>query len=84
MSEIELILTKLKIVSEEKESGVYLCDKEHSKILLDYIQQKENIIKEVRKYIRERTEFGEYTYAYPGVLNQDEVREINRILDKGE
>lgn len=41
-----------------------------------------SIIKEVRKYIKERTEFGEYTYAYPGVLNQDEVREINRILDK--
>lgn len=51
MSEIELILTKLKIVSEEKESGVYLCDKEHSKILLDYIQQKENIINEVREYL---------------------------------
>ena len=50
MSEIELILTKLKIVSEEKENGMYLCDKKHSKILLDYIQQKENIIKEVREY----------------------------------
>ena len=49
MSEIELILTKLKIVSEEKENGMYLCDKEHSKILLDYIQQKENIINELKE-----------------------------------
>lgn len=41
MSEIELILTKLKIVSEEKENGMYLCDKENSKILLDYIYEKD-------------------------------------------
>lgn len=38
-------------------------------------------IREVREYIKKRTEFGEYTYAYPGVLNQDEVRQINKILD---
>ena len=36
--EVKLILMKLKIVSEEKEHGVYLCDKEHSKILLDYVK----------------------------------------------
>ena len=42
--EIELILSKLKIVSEEQERGLYLCDKEHSKLLLDYITnlQQEN------------------------------------------
>ena len=57
MSEIELILTKLKIVSEEKENGMYLCDKEHSKILLDYIQQKENIIKEVRGDLDKQIDF---------------------------
>ena len=57
---------------------------EYIKYLQNQLQQKENIIKEVREYIKQRTEFGEYTYAYPGVLNQDEVREINRILDKGE
>ena len=57
MSEIELILTKLKIVSEEKENGMYLCDKEHSKILLDYIQQKENIIKEVREDLDKQIDF---------------------------
>ena len=43
-NEINLILTKLKIVSEEKENGMYLCDKKHSKVLLDYITnlQEEN------------------------------------------
>lgn len=51
MSEVELILKKLKIVSEEKENGMYLCDKEHSKILLDYIQQKENTIKKIENDI---------------------------------
>jgi hypothetical protein len=43
-NEVNLILTKLKIVSEDKENGMYLCDKKHSKILLDYITnlQEEN------------------------------------------
>ena len=40
--EVKLILTKLKIVSEEKENGAYICDKEHSKLLLSYIEQLEN------------------------------------------
>lgn len=42
MSEIELILAKLRIVSEEEERGMYLCDKEHSKLLLDYIINLQN------------------------------------------
>ena len=57
MSEIELILTKLKIVSEEKENGMYLCNKEHSKILLEYIQQKENIIKTFVEDLDKKIEF---------------------------
>ena len=42
--EVKLILMKLKIVSEEEERGLYLCDKEHSKLLYDYITnlQEEN------------------------------------------
>ena len=40
--EVKLILTKLKIVSEEKENGCYICDREHSKLLLSYIEQLEN------------------------------------------
>ena len=35
--EIKLILTKLKIVSQTEESGAYICDRGHSKLLLDYI-----------------------------------------------
>ena len=45
--EVKLILTKLKIVSEEKENGAYICDKEHSKLLLSYIEQLENRNKEL-------------------------------------
>ena len=82
MSEIELILTKLKIVSEEKENGMYLCDKEHSKILLDYIQQKENIIKEVREYITS------YINQFNGVYPPVDMRylDLHKLLDilKGE
>ena len=79
MSEIELILTKLKIVSEEKENGIYLCDKKHSKILLDYIQQKENIIKEVREYPDNAKD--NYIINKHQYVNFDNIREI---LDKGE
>lgn len=49
--EIELILTKLKIVSEEKENGAYICDKEHSKLLLSYIEQLEADYKEANDSI---------------------------------
>ena len=77
MSEIELILTKLKIVSEEKENGMYLCDKEHSKILLDYIQQKENIIKEVREYIEEWQRF-----PHTNGSTHKELKNLIDILDK--
>ena len=81
MSEIELILTKLKIVSEEKENGMYLCDKEHSKILLDYIQQKENIIKEVREYIEEN--FYQSGGCVGGTdLPYSYIEELLEILDK--
>ena len=52
MTEEELILTKLKIVSEEKENGAYICDKKHSKILLNYIKQKDKIINKASKEIK--------------------------------
>ena len=77
MSEIKLILTKLKIVSEEKENGMYLCDRKHSKILLDYIQQKENIIKEVREYIENNSQYDDNVDNYWTTTN-----ELLEILDK--
>jgi len=52
--EVELILSKLKIVSEAQERGLYLCDKEHSKKLLDYItnlqRENERLKKQVSEY----------------------------------
>ena len=53
MNEIELILAKLKIVSEEKENGYYLCDKEHSKLLLDYINNLKEIPNKIKFYIEQ-------------------------------
>ncbi len=65
--EIELILTKLKIVSEEKENGAYICDKEHSKLLLSYIEQ----LKKEYKLLKDRNE-----------INIDRNIEAYRIVEK--
>ena len=54
--EVELILAKLKIVSEEEERGLYLCDKEHSKILLDYITNLQEQLHQASLDIQELTE----------------------------
>lgn len=53
MNEIELILAKLKIVSEEKENGCYLCDKEHSKLLLNYINNLKKTPNKIKFYIEQ-------------------------------
>lgn len=52
MSDEELILEKLRMVRDEKVEGYYLCDKKHSKILLDYIkelQERFNALMEAHK-----------------------------------
>lgn len=53
MNEVELILAKLKIVSEEKENGCYLCDKEHSKLLLNYINNLKETPNKIKFYIQQ-------------------------------
>ena len=54
------------------------CLLEHSEItyLLDYIQQKENIIKEVREYIKQLLQYKKEDY-YKGVS----LDYVERILD---
>lgn len=47
--EIKLILTKLKLVSEIEESGAYICDKEHSRILYDYITNLQEELEEEKR-----------------------------------
>lgn len=54
--EIKLILTKLKLVSEIEESGAYICDKEHSKLLLDYITNLQEELKYQEKAEQEYNE----------------------------
>lgn len=50
--------------------------------LIKELQQKENIIKEVREYIKESC----YDYDFDTYSNMtsDEVKELLEILDKGE
>ena len=71
--EVKLILTKLKIVSEEKEQGMYLCDKKHSKALLDYIT---NLQKSQETLIKNDNEI---------ITNlQEENKKLKELCDKYE
>ena len=74
MSELELILAKLKLVSEEEERGYYLCDKEHSKILLDEIDK---LNKEINKEMALTTE---YESKYYEML--DKYKRLNNIINE--
>ena len=51
--EVKLILKKLKIVSETEEPGAYICDKEHSKILLEEVERLNNVVTELEKILEE-------------------------------
>lgn len=53
-------------------------DRDTWKELLNYIQQKENIIKEVREYV-ENNLYGDYGYEC-----KQSKKELLEILDKGE
>lgn len=80
MSELELILAKLKLVSEEEERGYYLCDKEHSKILLDEIERLNNILDKLGlsdKNIDKETKFVNMTVTLPKWLK--DIGKKNKI-----
>ena len=51
-----------------------------NKLVSEKIQEYKQRIDGAIEYIKQRTEFGEYNYAFPSVLNQDEVRKIRNIL----
>ena len=74
MSEFELIIKKLEIVRDTEENGCYICDKEHSKILLDGINKQKEIID---KLTAESTEWEERTYCW-----QDRAENLQIVLDK--
>ena len=77
--EVKLILKKIKIVSEVEENGAYICDKEHSKILLEYIEQLHSIIKEVREYIKQVLEIWE---TKPNEIAELDLEYILKILER--
>lgn len=76
-NEVNLILTKLKIVSEEKENGMYLCDKKHSKALLDYITN-------LQEEIGIRTQNSQYLVKYNDELEQRIDKAIKYIKKEDE
>ena len=47
------------------------------------INQLETNIDEAIEYIRERTEFNQYSAVYPSVLDAREVKKILAILERG-
>jgi len=56
MSKFELIIKKLEIVKDTEENGCYICDKEHSKILLDGINKYKEVLDKIKEYIKEEKE----------------------------
>ena len=51
MSEFELIIKKLEIVRDTEENGCYICDKEHSKILLDGINKQKELLDKIKEIV---------------------------------
>lgn len=84
--EINLILTKLKLVSESEESCAYICDKEHSKILYDYITNLQETLKKKQQRIKELLE---ETYSANQVVEElldieEENKRLKELCDKYE
>ena len=50
--EVRLILTKLKIVAEVEEEGLYLCNRKDGKALLDFINELLKEIENIKSYIK--------------------------------
>lgn len=82
--EVELILTKLRIVSEIEESGAYICDKEHSKILYDYITNLQEQLHQASLDIQELTEkdIGCPSWCDKLTNLQEEIEKLNDLLNK--
>ena len=72
--QIDFLLEYLK--NEENTRRIKTITISEAELLLDYIQQKENIIKEVREYIRNNM------IMYDNM--EAEVEDILILLDKGE
>ncbi len=78
----EKLIKELKKV--KKENQQLKKQKDELQKEMDYVDEyNKHLLKQkddVVEYIKKRTIFGEYTIAYPGILNQDEVRKILRML----
>ena len=65
MSEFELIIKKLEIVRDTEENGCYICDKEHSKILLDEINKQKEVLDKIKELVNQyEIIIGEYEGHY--------------------
>ena len=89
--EVRLILTKLKIVAEVEEEGLYLCNRKDGKVLLDFIngllkenEAYKNMRKEAIKYIKEHSEVTDLKiYGIDNVLAfRGDTNDLLNILNK--
>ena len=70
---------------DEREKGYYIPDEElneYTEQLENKLQQKENIIKEVREYIEEHRIQNKYSFEYDLFQRNTRVSELLEILDK--
>ena len=76
---LEEIRFKAGIYRDHKKRNLSFNDEQKNcALLLDYIRQKENIIKEVREYIQDRYNGEVLTHTF----DKDNVGELLEILDK--
>lgn len=77
MSEFELIIKKLEIVRDTEENGCYICDKEHSKILLDGINKQKEVLDKIRKNNERIIDYG---FDYDGFNNVEDLKKLIDML----
>ena len=89
MSEEEIIEENIRRYIKEHSTTIKAYTQKYVDDLQNKLQQKENIIKEVREYIEEHKQKGyrepmSNDYTFWNELNDNEIKQILEILDKGE
>lgn len=82
MSEYELIIKKLEIVRDSEDEGMYLCDKKHSKILLEGIDKYKQVIDKIKDICLENMYIDDRGEEVESIERDIKPSEILELLEK--